>query len=152
MTESLQEECLDSITHAGSCCEGMRRPFSQRKESIQCKTLPASQGIEGEYMVTPDIEEAIEGIGMQPSEIQGVIQERGDVYGPANVNLDCIAQHWRVYRINQGVRKESMLDVCYQNILQKISRLARTPNHRDSLIDIIGYAEIALEHIGEGEK
>jgi len=31
-------------------------------------------------------------------------------------------------------------DVCVFNVLQKVSRLANTPGHRDSLIDIAGYA------------
>jgi hypothetical protein len=31
-------------------------------------------------------------------------------------------------------------DVCMFNILQKAARLANTPGHRDSLVDIAGYA------------
>lgn len=30
-------------------------------------------------------------------------------------------------------------DVCIFNVLQKVSRLANTPGHRDSLVDIGGY-------------
>lgn len=47
-------------------------------------------------------------------------------------------------------------DVCAFNILQKVSRLANTPGHRDSLVDIAGYAaniEMAVdeqERRGEG--
>lgn len=32
-------------------------------------------------------------------------------------------------------------DVCVFNILQKVSRLANTPDHIDSLVDIAGYAQ-----------
>lgn len=32
-------------------------------------------------------------------------------------------------------------DVCVFNICQKLSRLAHTPYHRDSLVDIAGYAD-----------
>lgn len=31
------------------------------------------------------------------------------------------------------------LDVCMFNVLQKVSRLAHTKDHRDSLVDICGY-------------
>jgi hypothetical protein len=31
-------------------------------------------------------------------------------------------------------------DVCLFNVLQKVARLANTPDHRDSLVDIAGYA------------
>lgn len=142
MIEMLNDEAsLASQTHATGCCEGGRRPFSQRKDS------PTYQQV-----VVQTLEEAARNLNDRPCEVESVIQERESVYGPPSVNLDCISQHWQAYRINQGERKESLLDVCYRNILQKISRLARTPNHRDSIIDIIGYAEIALEHLDEESK
>lgn len=39
-------------------------------------------------------------------------------------------------------------DVCMFNILQKVSRLANTPTHRDSMIDIAGYIA-NIEMVGD---
>ncbi len=41
-------------------------------------------------------------------------------------------------------------DVAMLMILLKIARLAETPNHRDSIVDIIGYAACYAEMVGEG--
>ncbi len=43
-------------------------------------------------------------------------------------------------------------DVCVFNILQKVSRLANTPGHRDSLMDIAGYAGNVEMVIDERER
>lgn len=43
-------------------------------------------------------------------------------------------------RKKYGAARFDALDVCAFNMLQKISRLAHTKDHRDSLVDICGYA------------
>ncbi len=46
-----------------------------------------------------------------------------------------------LYRRHGGAVDEiDAIDVCAFNICQKLSRLANTPDHHDSLVDICGYA------------
>lgn len=70
-------------------------------------------------------------------------------YGPPNVNHGCTAALVEAYlQRKYGVATFDALDVCAFNILQKISRLAHTPDHHDSLVDICGYSrnwEIILD-------
>jgi len=63
-------------------------------------------------------------------------------YGPPHVNHGCTAVLVRAYlRRKYGETVDfDALDVCAFNILQKLSRLAHTPDHHDSLVDIAGYA------------
>jgi hypothetical protein len=130
MYEALNETSLDSQTHARNwhdrhnrdCCGGdVCRP----------------------KLVTADIEEAIEGIGLQHSEVDDVIQERESVYGPPSVNLDCIARHWQAYLDNRNPGPLTLQDVCNMMCLAKLSRMARTPEHADSVKDIKAYRQIA---------
>lgn len=64
-------------------------------------------------------------------------------YGHPRVNHGCTAALMRAFleRRYGGSVAFDALDVCAFNILQKVSRLANTPNHHDSLVDICGYAE-----------
>lgn len=67
---------------------------------------------------------------------------RGRDYGTPTDNHGCTAALVRRYLERRyGSAQFDALDVCAFNMLQKISRLANTPNHRDSLVDIAGYAE-----------
>lgn len=67
---------------------------------------------------------------------------RGQDYGAPRVNHGCTAELMRAYLIRRygpGAAFDHR-DVCIFNMLQKISRLAHTPGHHDSLVDIAGYA------------
>ena len=67
---------------------------------------------------------------------------RPSAYGPAPLNHGCTGALVQMYlqrRYGPASRFDA-LDVCAFNILQKISRLANTPTHHDSLVDIAGYA------------
>jgi len=130
MIEALQDEqCIESITHSGSCCEGARRPFNARREPLK--------------VVVP--QESYDTITAIAEGTDSPIQERGQDYGPPEVNLACIAKMWQAYLDNREPgRPLDIHDVCYMNSLQKLSRLARTPRHKDSLRDLSrGYLEIA---------
>ena len=61
-----------------------------------------------------------------------LVHERGVVYGHAIYNMDRIAKSVSAY-IDYPV---SAHDIPIINILQKISRLAETPGHEDSIVDI----------------
>lgn len=68
-------------------------------------------------------------------------------YGSPQENHSCTAdlfETWRKRRLssNHGDPTEfDALDVCVFNIMQKLSRLANDPTHRDNLVDIAGYVE-----------
>ncbi len=67
---------------------------------------------------------------------------RGQDYGHPRDNHGCTAALIEAYlwrRYGPGARFDAA-DVCMANVLQKVSRLANTPGHRDSLVDIAGYA------------
>ena len=68
--------------------------------------------------------------------------ERNTSYGNPEVNHGCTAEMMEAYlrrKYGEAARFDA-LDVCAFNICQKLSRLANTPDHHDSLVDICGYA------------
>ena len=67
-----------------------------------------------------------------------IVHERGVVYGHAIYNMDRIAKSVSAY-IDYPL---SAHDIPIINILQKISRLAETPGHEDSIVDICAYMAI----------
>lgn len=63
-------------------------------------------------------------------------------YGHPSDNHGCTASMMQAYLARRyGSAHFDELDVCAFNMLQKVSRLANTPTHHDSLVDIAGYAE-----------
>ncbi len=61
--------------------------------------------------------------------------DRESTYGDPAKNLNVIASLWSIYT---GAEITAQ-DVCNMMILLKVSRLKNTPEHEDSLVDIIGY-------------
>lgn len=63
--------------------------------------------------------------------------DRESTYGHPSKNLQLIADFWTSYL---GL-KETLTydDVCNMMILMKTARLKNMPDHRDSLVDTIGY-------------
>ena len=81
-------------------------------------------------------------------------------YGHPRDNHGCTAAMMEAYMhrrfqsdIKAGLpsRLFTARDVCVFNILQKVSRLANTPTHADSLVDIVGYA-LNMAMIQDAEK
>ena len=74
--------------------------------------------------------------------------DRRDDYGPPTLNHGAtadmfngyLARRYGVYTGDDPVVSLDAQDVCVFNICQKLSRLANTPGHKDSLVDIAGYA------------
>jgi hypothetical protein len=79
--------------------------------------------------------------------------DRNDAYGHPRINHGCTAEMISAYLSRKyGTRIPfDADDVCVANILQKVSRLAHTPRHRDSLVDIAGYAR-NVEMMGESPE
>lgn len=64
-----------------------------------------------------------------------VVKDRGSVYGPPREDMARIAKLWSAFL---GVDiAPAQVPACM--MLVKLSRLAQTPNHRDSFVDIAGY-------------
>jgi hypothetical protein len=73
-------------------------------------------------------------------------------YGPPEQNFERICRLWNDHMINRGLIPNDRLeplDVAAFMVLMKLARLAETPDHRDSVVDMAGYAlcyaELALQ-------
>jgi hypothetical protein len=62
--------------------------------------------------------------------------DRDETYGRPEDNFHRIALMWSAYL---GIAI-TPADVAAMNVLQKVGRLVNTPRHRDSWVDIAGYA------------
>lgn len=67
--------------------------------------------------------------------------DREHTYGKPSKNLECIAGMWNHY-IESAGRKLSAKDVAAMMVLLKTARLANQIDHRDSVVDICGYAAL----------
>lgn len=71
--------------------------------------------------------------------------DRAKDYGDPNENFGRIANLWNAQFANKLTQPFTAQDVAYALIHLKMSRLANTPGHRDSLIDVCGYAALSGE-------
>jgi hypothetical protein len=65
---------------------------------------------------------------------------RRKAYGHPENNFGRIADLWNAYRQNMNHEEFTPQDIAQMMILMKIARLQESPDHRDSLIDLAGYA------------
>lgn len=70
--------------------------------------------------------------------------DREKTYGSPDKNLSLVANYWNIYikaltGTDPGLTGES---VCLMMILLKLARLQNSPTHRDSQVDICGYAAL----------
>jgi hypothetical protein len=68
--------------------------------------------------------------------------DREKTYGHPSQNLRRIAEMWNAYLGDQVCYSIQPKDVAMMMILLKSSRLANDITHRDSLVDICGYAAL----------
>jgi len=71
---------------------------------------------------------------------------REKTHGDPGKNLRIIADYWNTYLTSKGVDLLDGLDyadVCNMMVLMKVARLANTPFHHDSMVDICGYTALA---------
>lgn len=66
---------------------------------------------------------------------------RADAYGGVEDNFNNIAVLWKAYK---GV-DFTPVDIAIMMTLMKVARLKNSPNHRDSWVDIAGYAACGFE-------
>ena len=72
---------------------------------------------------------------------------RRSAYGKPEDNFERIARFWQVYFENTGRPEANVMaaDVSPLMRLMKEARLCETPNHRDSFVDLVGYALTGAE-------
>ena len=70
-----------------------------------------------------------------------VLDARAETYGPANAALQAIAARWSL-TLGRPVTPAQVV-LCMIDL--KMVRLAHDPAHRDSLVDVIGYAALMPE-------
>lgn len=71
--------------------------------------------------------------------------DREQTYGNPAVNLSTIASYWSTHlsaKYQQNIQLTTD-DVTVMMMQLKIARLANSPKHEDSLVDICGYAALA---------
>lgn len=71
--------------------------------------------------------------------------DREQTYGHPSKNLDVIADMWNAYMKGRITVENYLLnakDVAAMMILLKAARLANNQSHRDSVVDICGYAAL----------
>lgn len=73
---------------------------------------------------------------------QVIYGDRENTYGDPGKNLRTIAAYWTTHlKAAKSIEADlTEADVAGMMILLKQARLANSPNHRDSLVDIAGYA------------
>jgi hypothetical protein len=69
--------------------------------------------------------------------------DREKTYGHPSKNLKTIAKMWNAFlEARTGDVELNAKDVASMMILLKTARLANNPDHRDSVVDICGYAAL----------
>ena len=88
--------------------------------------------------------------------LAAVYGERQASYGHPRVNFKRIADLWNGYldaicADGSGRSVLGTTDVAAMFVLVKMARLMETPTHRDSWVDIAGYAEAGARAVGVDE-
>ena len=79
--------------------------------------------------------------------VDETLEQRGKVYGSYETNVQAVSDIMRtlqeVYREKNGVDMSLFDCTNIQYIVIKLVRLGATPNHKDSWLDIQGYAKLS---------
>lgn len=74
-----------------------------------------------------------------------VTKDRAKSYGDAEDNFSNIAKIWNAQGVRINKRKVTATDVALMMVGMKLARLRYNPEHKDSWIDIAGYAACGME-------
>ncbi len=75
--------------------------------------------------------------------------DRNNQYGPPSQDFDRTALMWTTYLSGRTILEAH--DVAAMMILLKLSRIAWSPNNRDSWVDIAGYSACGFECVGDSD-
>ena len=129
---------------AGNAARNIAPNFWEHYQDVEVRPLS-----EGEKLVMGSIQDTI------LDEARTVIYgDREKTYGDPGKNLRVIAGYWNTYLTSKGFDFGEGLDyddVCNMMVLLKVARLANTPLHRDSLVDVCGYLALA-ERVDRADK
>jgi len=89
-------------------------------------------------------------------EINKTLTDRKNVYGEYDVNVDARATIMtvlsNVYYGKHGVGMPADIVVKIGDIASKLVRLAASPDHKDTVHDIAGYATRYIETLGDNNE
>lgn len=107
---------------------------------------PAADSFCDKVLGTPDVKASI------ADEAKRIVTgARRSAYGTPEDNFGRIARFWEAYFVNTGRDvKVTAADVSPLMRLMKEARLCETPDHRDSFVDLVGYALCGAEINGVG--
>ena len=124
------------------------------------ETLEEANGCARAYQELGKIVQVYKAISDEPQAAPNVLKlaeaiiygDREKTYGHPAKNLLCIADYWNQYLKAKLVGTAEMValdaaDVAKMMVLLKIARLHNRPDHRDSVVDGIGYFAL-LDRIG----
>lgn len=102
---------------------------------------PANDSFVDAVLAKPDVKAAI------ADEAKKIVTgARRSAYGKPEDNFARIARFWQAYFLNTGRDVEvTAADVSPLMRLMKEARLCETPDHRDSFVDLVGYALTGAE-------
>lgn len=123
---SFIEQMRQRLDGVESCCDGGRMCGETEGVDLRPDTYPYELSTSGE---------------------QATIQQRGEVYGPPEINLPAIGLHWTAL-LRQAFGRADIPEITGTLVAQmfaaaKLSRLARSPGHEDSEHDLRTYLTLA---------
>lgn len=126
-----------SYKNDGSYLYSEPSPFDIASEYVEpTDTLKPTFTVAGDAKPKPKATHSI------AAEAENIVNgARRSTYGEAEDNFERIARFWNAYMKNTGREVEiTAADVSPMMRLLKEARLCETPDHRDSFVDLIGYA------------
>ena len=85
--------------------------------------------------------------------INEILEQRGSAYGSYGLGIVFRMTVMRVikkrYKRHHGKDMDPLFEQYFWDIINKLSRLAVTPWHLDSWMDIVGYSKLIIEDLKE---
>lgn len=107
----------------------------------------------GQTVASPDTAAATEVTSILDEARRIIYGDREKTYGAPDKNLQTIANFWSDFISNKYSMKLHLNvdDVCLLMVLVKVARLANDPSHKDSQVDLCGYAAL-MERVQKFHK
>lgn len=119
------------------------KPYTQEETEEYFNALRTQTQTQKEVKVSKDKKSPRVSVLQQANEI--IYGDREQTYGSPDKNLVTIAQYWSTHLRSKYDQPIALTvdDVTVMMMQLKIARLATSPKHEDSLVDICGYAALA---------